>query len=60
MNKGFNDYCRATRPGFVDRNFMEAETTHGREELAVEKEVFRLDDARPAPRAKPARAAATA
>lgn len=43
VNKGFNEYCKATRPGFVERNFMEAETTLGVEEQAIEREVFHLD-----------------
>ncbi len=46
VNRALNDYCKATRPGFVERNFMEAETTQGKEELAIEKEIFHLDDAR--------------
>lgn len=48
VNRALNDYCKATRPGFVERNFMEAETTQGKEELAIEKEIFHLDDARAA------------
>lgn len=46
VNRALNDYCKATRPGFTERNFMEAETTQGREELAIEREIFHLDDAR--------------
>lgn len=52
VNKAFNEYCKATRPGFTERNFMEAETTLGKEEQAVEREIFHLDDARPARGAK--------
>lgn len=46
VNRALNDYCKATRPGLTERNFMEAETTQGREELAIEREIFHLDDAR--------------
>ncbi len=31
---------KATRPGHVTRSFMEAETTRGERELAVEREIF--------------------
>ena len=36
----FNLYCSRTRPGHVKRRFMKAETTVGKEELAIEKDVF--------------------
>jgi hypothetical protein len=52
VNRAFNEYCKETRPGFTERNFMEAETTLGKEEQQVEKEVFHLDEAKPAKRAR--------
>ncbi len=36
----FNRYCEKTRPGFVKRSFLKAETTIGTEELAIERDVF--------------------
>ncbi|MEZ4223619.1 MAG: hypothetical protein R3B13_21905 [Polyangiaceae bacterium] len=42
FNKVFNAYCRATRPGHRDKDFMSAETTAGAAELAVEREAFGL------------------
>lgn len=40
LNGLFNSYCKATRPGFVERNFLLAETTRGDEELELEQEIF--------------------
>ncbi|MBX3129065.1 MAG: hypothetical protein KF718_20280 [Polyangiaceae bacterium] len=40
FNEAFNAYCRLTRPDHERRDFMSAETTAGRAELAVEREVF--------------------
>ncbi len=40
FNRIFNLYCRATRPGHEDRDFMAADTTSGEEERAVEREIF--------------------
>lgn len=40
FNRVFNAYCKATRPGHREKNFMEAETTVGEAELAVEREAF--------------------
>ncbi len=40
LDKIFNSYCRITRPNHAQRQFSEAETTIGKEELAVEYEVF--------------------
>ena len=40
FNRVFNAYCRATRPGHVDKDFMSAECTQGEAELAVEREIF--------------------
>ncbi len=36
----FNQYCARTRPGHVQRSFIKAETTVGKEELAIDKDVF--------------------
>lgn len=40
LNGVFNAYCKATRPGFTEKDFMSAETTLGEEELALEQEIF--------------------
>jgi hypothetical protein len=40
MNVAFNGYCKATRAGHRYTNFMKAETTRGRRELAIEREIF--------------------
>lgn len=42
MNLLFNSYCYLTRSGHKWKNYMEAETTKGEHELAVEHEVFQL------------------
>ncbi len=42
LNTTFNAYTRLSRPGHVDRDYMQAETTKGRHELEVEEEVFEL------------------
>ncbi len=40
FNRIFNAYCRATRKGHHDKDFMASETTAGAAELAVEREAF--------------------
>ncbi|MBX7193710.1 MAG: hypothetical protein K1X94_16765 [Sandaracinaceae bacterium] len=40
FNDVFNAYCRATRERHTDKDFMSAETTTGKAELAVEREAF--------------------
>ncbi len=40
INAGFNAYCTATRDGHEFRTFTTAETTRGRREQAVEREIF--------------------
>ena len=40
LNKLFNAYCKSTREGFAERNFLLSETTVGDEELELEKEIF--------------------
>lgn len=40
LNAVFNAYCRSTRPGWVERNFLVAETTAGEEELELEREIL--------------------
>lgn len=40
FNAVFNAYCRATRDNHRNKNFMQAETTCGEAELAVEREAF--------------------
>lgn len=40
FNALFNTYCRWTRPGHVDRDFMSAETSQDAEVAATEREVF--------------------
>lgn len=40
FNRIFNLYCRATRPGHRERDFMAADTTFGERERAVEREIF--------------------
>ncbi len=40
FNAMFNRYCRLTRAGHAWRNYMEAETTRGAAEAAVEREIF--------------------
>lgn len=39
-NRVFNAYCRATRPGHVDKDFMSADTSQGESVQAVEREIF--------------------
>lgn len=41
INGLFNAYCSATREGFTPKDFTNAETTGGAEELALEREMFR-------------------
>ncbi|MBT3983559.1 MAG: ferritin-like domain-containing protein [Bacteriovoracaceae bacterium] len=45
INLIFNAYCKTTREGHEHRDFMKSETTKGKKELAVEKEVFRFKTA---------------
>lgn len=40
FNRIFNLYCRMTRPGHEDRDFMAADTTFGERERIVEREIF--------------------
>lgn len=40
MNLLFNSYCYLTRKGHHWKNYMQAETTTGEAELAIEREVF--------------------
>lgn len=41
FNGVFNAYCGLTRDGHQFRDFMQAETTRGTAEAAVEREIFR-------------------
>lgn len=41
LNQLFNNYCKATRDNFNEKDFMSCETTGGAEELALEKEIFK-------------------
>ena len=40
FNAVFNAYCKATREGHQFRNYMDADTTRGAAESAVEREIF--------------------
>lgn len=40
FNAAFNAYCSATREGHVWQDYMNAETTHGAAEVAIEREIF--------------------
>ena len=40
LSKLFNGYCKLTRPGHTHRDFLQADTTIGERELAVEREAF--------------------
>ncbi len=44
----FNLYCQKTRPGWTGRRFVDAETTRGREQLEVERDVFGAEAQAPA------------
>ncbi len=42
VNRGFNEHCMKSRPNFTPRDFFAAETTKGKRELDVEREVFQI------------------
>ena len=52
LNSVFNTYTSYSRVDYEERDFLSAETTKGREELAVEAEVFHLRAARTAEAAR--------
>lgn len=45
FNGIFNGYCKATREDFKEKDFLNAETTTGQEELELELEIFMLKTA---------------
>ena len=58
FNALFNAYCRWTRPGHVERDFMTAETSRDAEVAAIELQVFVAGDGVAAPLGEAARARA--
>lgn len=45
LNQIFNAYCKATREDFEYVDFLSCEATTGKEELEIEKEIFKLEEA---------------
>ena len=59
LNDLFNAYCRYTRTRHEDQRFIEMETTRGKEQLNVEREIFQLDALKTTKPRRPARKAPT-